>query len=156
MIYPTKRPCLRNDKQHKISNCIHVLFTGFTRKNTAKNIEMDSGNIEDWENQDRILLNEIHLVYNESGRRCTLNRQKLSSKTDGLRRENTRVSCSDVFCFMYSFNVPEPFQPSPSHDHRYRYHPGFLQDLISPVFQQAHPHCPSHHSHLCCCHTFFI
>ena len=38
-----------------------------------------------------------------------------------------------------SFNVPEPFQPSPSHDHRYRFHPCFLQDiLISPVFQQAH------------------
>ena len=31
-------------------------------------------------------------------------------------------SCSDVFSFTSSF-VPEPFQPSPSHNRRYRFHP---------------------------------
>ena len=53
--------------------------------------------------------------------------------------------------------MPEPFQPSPSHDHRYRFHLCFLKAiLISHVFQQAHPHGPSHHSHICCRHTLFI
>ena len=28
-------------------------------------------------------------------------------------------NCSDVFSFISSFDVPEPFQPSPSHNHRY-------------------------------------
>ena len=67
-------------------------------------------------------------------------------------------NCSDVFCFISSFDVPESIQHSPSHNHRYRFHPCFLQDLlISPVFQQPHPDCPSsHHSHLCYCHTLFI
>ena len=38
-----------------------------------------------------------------------------------------------------SLNVSEPFQPSPSRDHRYRFHPCFLHDLlISLVVQQAH------------------
>ena len=42
-------------------------------------------------------------------------------------------NCSDVFCLISSLDVPEPFQPS--HNHRYRFHPCFLQDLlISPVF----------------------
>ena len=38
------------------------------------------------------------------------------------------------------------------------FHPCFLPDdiFISPVLQQAHTHCPSHHSHLCCCRTLFI
>ena len=45
-------------------------------------------------------------------------------------------NCSDVFCFIYSFNVPKPFQPSYSHDHRYQFNPCFLQDLrSSPVFR---------------------
>ena len=35
-----------------------------------------------------------------------------------------------VFCFISFSNVPEPFQPSPSHDHHYRFHPRFLQDLM--------------------------
>ena len=64
---------------------------------------------------------------------------------------------SDVYCSMSWLNVPEPFLPSPSHDHRNRLHPCSLQDLlISPMFQQAHPHCPSHHPHICCWHTLFI
>ena len=42
---------------------------------------------------------------------------------------------SDVFCFISSVDVPEPFQPSPSHNHRYGFHICFSQDLlISPVF----------------------
>ena len=66
-------------------------------------------------------------------------------------------NCSDVFSFTSPFDVSKPFQPSPSHNRRYRFHLCFFQDfLISPVFQQAHAHCPSHHSHLCCCHTLFI
>ena len=32
-------------------------------------------------------------------------------------------------CFISSFNLPQPFQPLPFHDHRYRYHPSFLPDL---------------------------
>ena len=36
--------------------------------------------------------------------------------------------------------MPEPLQPSPSHDHRNQCHPCFFQDLlISQVSQQAHP-----------------
>ena len=66
-------------------------------------------------------------------------------------------NCSDVFWFISSLDVPEPFQPSPSHNHRHRFHLCFFQDLlISPVFWKTHPHCPSHHFHLCCCHTLFI
>ena len=66
-------------------------------------------------------------------------------------------NCSDVFCFISSCTMPDPFQHSNSHDHRNRFHLCFLQRrLISPVFQQAYPHCPSHQSHLCCCHTLFI
>ena len=49
-------------------------------------------------------------------------------------------NCSDVFCFISSFDVPETFQPSPSHDHRYQFHSCFLEYvLIYPVFQQAQP-----------------
>ena len=52
-------------------------------------------------------------------------------------------NCSDVLGFVSSFHVPAPFQPSTSHDHRYRFHPCFRQDLlISLVFQQAHPIAP--------------
>ena len=44
-------------------------------------------------------------------------------------------NCSDVFCFISSFDVHEPFQPSPSHNHRCRFHLCFLQYLlISLVF----------------------
>ena len=42
-------------------------------------------------------------------------------------------NCSDVFSFISSFHMPEPFQPSQSHSHRF--HLCFLQDLlISPMF----------------------
>ena len=44
-------------------------------------------------------------------------------------------NCSDVFSFMSSFDVPEPFQPSPSHNCCYRFHLCLFQDLlISPAF----------------------
>ena len=44
-------------------------------------------------------------------------------------------NCPDVFCFISSYHVPEPFQPSPSHDHRNWVHLCFPQDhLISPMF----------------------
>ena len=44
-------------------------------------------------------------------------------------------NCSDVFRFISSFDVPEQFQPSPSHNLRYRFHLCFLQYLlICPVF----------------------
>ena len=47
---------------------------------------------------------------------------------------------SDVLGFISSFDVPEPFQHSPSHNRRYWFHLRFLQDLlIPPVFQQALP-----------------
>ena len=39
-------------------------------------------------------------------------------------------NCSDVFSFISSFDVPEPFQPSSSHNHRYRFHLCFFQDLL--------------------------
>ena len=62
-------------------------------------------------------------------------------------------NCSNVFCFISSVNMPDPFQPLPSHNHRYRYRICIFRDiLISPVFQQAHSHCPSYNSHLYCCH----
>ena len=68
---------------------------------------------------------------------------------------------SDVFSFIYCFNEPEPFQPSPSHDPRYRFHPCFLQDLISTVFQQAHP--IAHHTiltdvnrYIDYCHLYYL
>ena len=37
--------------------------------------------------------------------------------------------------FSSSFNVPEPFQSYHSRDHHYRFHPCFLQNLISPIFR---------------------
>ena len=42
-------------------------------------------------------------------------------------------NCSDVFSFISSFDVPEPFKPSPSHNHRYRFHLcfGILQGVRS-------------------------
>ena len=44
-------------------------------------------------------------------------------------------NCSDVFSFTSPFDVSKPFQPSPSHNRRYRFHLCFFQDfLISPVF----------------------
>ena len=44
-------------------------------------------------------------------------------------------NCSDVFSFTSSFDVSKPFQPSPYHNRRYRFHLCFFQDLlISPVF----------------------
>ena len=44
-------------------------------------------------------------------------------------------NCSDVFSFTSPFYVSKPFQPSPSHNRRYRFHLCFFQDfLISPVF----------------------
>ena len=47
-------------------------------------------------------------------------------------------NCSDVLCFISSFGVAKPFQPSPSHNHWF--HLCFLQYiLIPPVFYQAHP-----------------
>ena len=46
-----------------------------------------------------------------------------------MRRHFT--NCSHDFCFMSSFNVLEPFQPSPSQDHRYLFHPYFLRDLLT-------------------------
>ena len=44
-------------------------------------------------------------------------------------------NCPDVFSLISSSDEPEPFQPFPSHDHRYRFHPCLLQALlIFPVF----------------------
>ena len=44
-------------------------------------------------------------------------------------------NCSDVFSVTSPFDVSKPFQPSPSHNRRYRFHLCFFQDLlISPVF----------------------
>ena len=43
-------------------------------------------------------------------------------------------NCSDVFSFSSPFDVSKPFQPSPSHNRRYRFHLCFFQYLlISPV-----------------------
>ena len=82
---------------------------------------------------------------------------QLRSSSRALHLHLHFCNCSDVFNFISSFNVPEPFQPSPYHDHRYRIHLCFLQDIfISPVFQQAHAHCPAHHSHIRCSHTLFV
>ena len=39
-------------------------------------------------------------------------------------------NCSDVFSFMSSFDVPEPFQPSPSHNCCYWFHLCLFQDLL--------------------------
>ena len=68
------------------------------------------------------------------------------------------LHCSDVFCFISSFDVPERFQPSPSYDNHYRFHHCVLQGLlISSMFQQAHTHFPSsHHTLLFCFHSLFI
>ena len=77
---------------------------------------------------------------------------QLRSSSRALTRHLHFHNWSAVFSFVLSFNEPEPFQPSPSHGHRYRFHHSFLHFLlIYPVF-----HCPSHHYHLCCCHTLFI
>ena len=66
-------------------------------------------------------------------------------------------NCSRVSCFICSLHMPEPVQASPSHNHRYRFHPRFLQDLlISPMFQYPHTHCPLPHPYISCCHTLFI
>ena len=44
-------------------------------------------------------------------------------------------NCSDVFSLTSPFDVSKPFQPSTSHNRRYRFHLCFFQDfLISPVF----------------------
>ena len=63
------------------------------------------------------------------------------------------------FCFISSFFVPEPFQTSPSHDHRYRLHPCFLQAaLISPMFcsrTTVLPPLPIAPLSFLCCHVRF-
>ena len=68
---------------------------------------------------------------------------QLLPSSRALPRHLHFCNCSDVFRFMSSFDVPEPFHPSTSLDHRHRFHPGFPQYLlISPVFQQVHPPLP--------------
>ena len=53
----------------------------------------------------------------------------------GLPLHRHFCNCSDVFSFTSPFDVSKPFQPSPSHNRRYRFHLCFFQDfLISPVF----------------------
>ena len=62
-------------------------------------------------------------------------------------------NCLDVFSLISSLDVPEPDQPSPSLSV-----PPLLLPM-SPNFRgvlSGSPHCPSHHSHLCCCHALFI
>ena len=60
---------------------------------------------------------------------------KLWSSSRALPVHPHFCNCSDVFSFISSFAVPEPFQPSPSHNRRYRFHLCFFQDLlIFPVF----------------------
>ena len=80
---------------------------------------------------------------------------QLWSSSRALRLYLHLQNWSDVFCFMSSFDVPKPFQPSLYHD--YQLNPCFLQDLlISPVLQRGHTHCTSHHSHLGGCHDIVI
>ena len=42
-------------------------------------------------------------------------------------------NCSDVFSFISPFDMPKPFQPSPSHNRRYRFHLCFFQDLLNCI-----------------------
>ena len=44
-------------------------------------------------------------------------------------------NCSDVFCFTSCFDVPEPFQLSPSHNHRYIFIISFnrCSNLLTPL-----------------------
>ena len=57
------------------------------------------------------------------------------SSSRALSRLLHFCNCSDVFSFTSSFDVAKPFQPSPSHNRRHRFHRCFFQDLlISPVF----------------------
>ena len=43
-------------------------------------------------------------------------------------------NCSDVFSFTSPFYVSKPFQPSPSHNRRYRFHLCFFQDFLISSF----------------------
>ena len=43
---------------------------------------------------------------------------------------------SDVFCFISSIDVPEPFQPSPSHNHRY--YCSVLVNVINMIYIYGH------------------
>ena len=73
-----------------------------------------------------------------------------------LRRFPSILISATVFCFISSFHVPKPFQPS--HDHRYRFHPFILQDLlISSMFYRLTLHFANLQEHqtpqiseLCC------
>ena len=45
----------------------------------------------------------------------------------------------------------------PFHNRRNRFRVGLLRYVLTPArFHYAHTHCPSHHPHLCCCHSLFI
>ena len=60
---------------------------------------------------------------------------QLWSSSRALPLQLHLCNCSDVFSFTSPFDVSKPFQPSPSHNRRYRFHLCFFQDfLISPVF----------------------
>ena len=59
------------------------------------------------------------------------------------------ISTSALIFFIYNllFYLPKPFHTSHYHYDLLQF--CFLQDLIiSPMFQSAHTHCPSHHPHL--------
>ena len=60
---------------------------------------------------------------------------QLRSSSSALPLDLHFNNCSDVFSFISCFDMPEPFQPSPSRHNRYRFHLCFFQYLlISPVF----------------------
>ena len=67
---------------------------------------------------------------------------------------NSAIFC--LFLLFFKFSGARTILTVLFYNCRNRFKVGLLRSVLTPArFHYAHTHCPSHHPHLCCCHSLF-